>query len=183
MANGEDERLEVLTRYYPKLLTFLRQLGLGDAARDVAQDVFVRVLKSKDDYRGEAKWNYLEQIARRLAYNFRRDQGAAKRSGTEVSESVLVDLPSKDPGPADILRRDETRRLIRGALDRLDPRQRFCIEYFYVDDLSIKEIGDLLHVSISAVKSRLHAGRNRLKELLDDGLEGLPEIPEGPGEE
>src|SRR5690242_10334485 len=86
MTDSRDERLEQLLRYYPGLCRYFVRMGFPkEDARDLAQEVFVRVYDHLDAYRGESKWNYLATTARRLALNTLRSNDAAKRSAPEFS--------------------------------------------------------------------------------------------------
>jgi RNA polymerase sigma-70 factor (ECF subfamily) len=174
MRDESEERYLRLLPYYDRLVAFIRQLGFEhEDARDLAQDVFVRVLEHRDDYRGEAKWNFLEQVARRLAYNAIRDGKAAKRHGIMVPEEALLDRPDPhSPRPEAVVLRKEVGQRLRDAIDQLDEGQRICVEYFYIAELSYKEICPLLGISEPALKSRLNAARARLKELLGEEPKG-----------
>lgn len=56
---------------------------------------------------------------------------------------------------------------LRDVVKNLNEEYRIVIELYYYGDLSIKEIGEILNISIGTVKSRMHRGREMLKELLD----------------
>ena len=122
MSDESEERYQQLLPYYNRLVAFIRQIGFElEDARDLAQDVFIRVFEHRDDYRGEAKWNFLEQVARRLAYNAIRDRKAAKRHGVMVPEETLLDRPDpRSPRPDAVVLRKEIGQRLRDAIDRLD---------------------------------------------------------------
>lgn len=71
----------------------------------------------------------------------------------------------KLPEPKDVLTsygRDHQRLDIQEAVDRLDDAPRLVIHLFYYQDLTIKQISDILEISESAVRSRLHRAREML---------------------
>src|SRR5258708_32529186 len=93
MSGDGDDAFRALFKYYPAVVASLRKLGFDhEDARDLAQQVFLRVYEHMDAYRGEAKWSYLEQVTRRLAYNVNRDRHAAKREGVHVATDEIVEL-------------------------------------------------------------------------------------------
>lgn len=62
----------------------------------------------------------------------------------------------------------ETTRLVKEMLDTLNPEQRMCITMFYMEEMSIKEIAEVLNVSENTVKSRLNYGRKSIKTKVED---------------
>ena len=185
MSDDSAQRFERLLPYYDRLVAFIRQLGFElEDARDLAQDVLVRVFERRDEYRGDAKWNYLEQVARRLVYNAIRDGKAAKRHGIMVPEEALLEHPDpRSPRPEAVVLRKEIARRLRAAIDQLDEGQRICVELFYLAELSYSEICALLGISEPALKSRLNAARARLRELLGDEPPGWRDLAGGSGDD
>lgn len=185
MSDDSEERYRQLLPYYDRLVLFLRKLGFDvDDARDLAQDVFVRVFQHVAEYRGDAKWNYLEKVARHLAYNRIRDRNAAKRHGIMLPEEALHDHadPRARRPESEVLRREIAQRL-REAIDALEPSHRICVELFYIAEKSYRDICLLLGISLPALKSRLNAARARLKELLGDEPEGWRDLAGGSGDD
>ncbi|HEY0370966.1 MAG TPA: RNA polymerase sigma factor [Thermoanaerobaculia bacterium] len=182
MSDASEEKYQDLLRYYDSLVKFIRSLGFDlEDARDLAQDVFLRVYEHRDDYRGEAKWNFLLQVARRLAYNEFRDRNAGKRKGIHVPEDALVEQPDRGPRPDKVVLRKEVAQRLSAAIHRLDEGQRICVTLFYIDDLTYQEICNFLGISEPALKSRLNAARKRLKELLGEEPAGWRDLPPGSG--
>ena len=186
MNDDSEERFRRLLPYYDRLVGFIRQLGFElEDARDLAQDVFTRVFEHIEDYRGEAKWNFLQQVARRLAYNVIRDRNAAKRRAIMEPEETLLDQPDvRSPRPDDDVLRKELGQRLRSAIDQLEPSQRVCVELFYLSELSYNEIRAVLGISLPALKSRLNAARTRLRELLGEDPKGWrDDLPGGSGDD
>lgn len=164
-----DDRFETLLPYYERVVGYFRELGFDlTEARDLAQEVFVRVYEHRDTYRGEARWNYLKLTAQRIAFNTRRDRRAAKRSGIAVPEEVLLELAdSTVTAPDEALGQKETAAWLARAVSKLEDTQRICILMFYFQGKSYREVGEILGITQPALKSRLNAARARLKELLE----------------
>jgi RNA polymerase sigma-70 factor (ECF subfamily) len=171
MTDDNERRFEELFGYYRRVVGFFRHHGHSDEdARDLAQEVYVRVFEHMDTYRGEAKWNYLEQVARRIALNAFRDRNAAKRKADLVSDEKLANVEDASVVPADVaLERQALSHRLGTAIEQLDLNLRICVLY-YLQGFSYHEIEQTLGLSESTLKSRLHDARKRLKQLLGDDL-------------
>jgi RNA polymerase sigma-70 factor (ECF subfamily) len=174
MRDGDDRRFQDLYQYYGRVAYFFKQLGFAaEDARDLAQDVFIRVYEHMDSYRAEAKWSYLQQIARRTALNAFRDRSTKKRAGTAISETELTEISDPKVIPADrAMETEDTVQRVRRAIEQLPPDQRLC-QLYALQGSSYREIGEIMGLTEAAVKSRLHQARKRLEELLGEDPKGL----------
>ncbi len=137
----------------------LRMSGDREDAREIVQTVFLkawRKLETFDRRHRFFSWIYRIMVNETLNLIARR--------------APLDPLPEgvRDPGPApeDDYARAETGALVQAALLELPPRQREVIVLRHFQDLSYREMGDLLGVPEKTVKSRLHDSRRRLEGLL-----------------
>lgn len=180
MSDENEARYQRLLPYYDRLVRFLRQLGFEvEDARDLAQDVFLRVYEHVDAYRGDARWSYLQQVARRLAYNDIRDRKAGKRDGIRVPQEELFDLPDRGTVQPDAaFFRKEIAQRLDAAINQLEESQRICVVMFYIAERSYEQISAILGITLPALKSRLNLARRRLKDLLGEDPQGWPEPPE-----
>src|SRR5215212_9984228 len=90
----DEKQFEELYKFYPGVLALLRRLGFPhDEAENLAQESFVRVFRHMKDYRGDARWAYLEKTVRRVAANAIRAKNTGKRHGETVSDEVLATVP------------------------------------------------------------------------------------------
>lgn len=135
----------------------LQRLGVRDSdLQDVFQEVFVvvhRRLHSFDRSAPMPPW--LFGLCVRVASGWRRR--AWRRH-----ESPTVELPEgRDlaPDPEDLVSSRQTQRELQCALDRMDLEKRAVLVMFEIDELSTREISELLGVPIGTVHSRLHAAR------------------------
>lgn len=167
MNHDGEAKLERLLRYYGRVVTYFVAFGFSrDEARDLTQDLFLRVCRSVDDYRGDAAWAYLQQAARRVAINAIRDRHAQKRDAITESDDALTGMSDDRITPADrALEEREASDWLHSAVDRLDDNQRPPMR-LYLAGLSYDEIAGSLGLTISAVKSRLNQARKRLQEML-----------------
>jgi RNA polymerase sigma-70 factor (ECF subfamily) len=168
MDDEGGAKIDRLLPYYRRLVTFFTALGFSlDDARDLTQDVFVRVCKSVDDYRGDAAWGYLQQTARRVAFNAIRDRHTQKRHAIMETDDALTSMSDDRITPADrALQEREASEWLHRAVDRLDRNQGPPMR-LYLSGLSYEEIAGSLRLTVSAVKSRLNQARKRLQEMLE----------------
>jgi RNA polymerase sigma-70 factor (ECF subfamily) len=126
-----------------------------------------------DAYRGESKLGYLEQTARHLAYNAHRDRHAAKRHGIHVDPDELVNRnDERTPTPEQALQAKESDERLRRAIQQLPQHEQVSV-LLQLSGESYGNMAPALGITISALKSRLHTARKRLRELLGEEPEGM----------
>jgi RNA polymerase sigma factor (sigma-70 family) len=133
-------------------------------AGDVAQDTFLRAWERLGELKEPATFpSWIARMARNQAIDTRRRRGR-----------VSIGLPEAEPGerePADPLRRVEstdTSLRVEAALERLDELTRCAVVLKYYEDLSSKQIGEVLELTPAAVDMRLSRARTQLRSLLEE---------------
>lgn len=174
MTDERDEQFERLMDYYGRVVLYLRNCGFPpEDVRELAQDVYVRVYEHMGEYRGEARWSYLQKVARTVALNTIRDRSTAKRDAILESEDKLAGVSDgRTPRPDDETARRMDSRRLHLAVDRLPDNLRICV-MLSLAEFSYQEIGEILGIGQAALKSRLHAAREKLRDLLHVESEGL----------
>jgi RNA polymerase sigma-70 factor (ECF subfamily) len=175
-----DERAfrELITDYGDQIYNLLyRMTGNKDEAQDVAQEVFITVFKSIDQFRGEAKlstWLYrvaANHCKNRIKYLARRhdkarsdyDETAERISGGGAA-AVGAGHVSR---PDDDLASRETERQVQAAIAELEEDHRLVVVLRDIEELSYEEIVQITGLPEGTVKSRLHRARLALKEKLE----------------
>jgi RNA polymerase sigma-70 factor (ECF subfamily) len=168
---------EMVELYQNRLVAVLNHL-LGDAeeAEDLAQEVFLRVYRSRHRYRPRAKFStWLFTIANNLALNVLRSRQRKPLVRLEVHDSGPL-----GPRPAERIVRDRTHQpvqhmqqqelmaLIRQALDQLNERQRMAVILNKFEDMNYAEIAEVMSLTVKAVKSLLSRARTNLRIALQD---------------
>jgi len=158
---------ELWTEYWPRLVSFLSALGLGDEdSEDAAQDALIKAFERILDYdpaRAFSTWLYA--IGRNLARDrIRKSAGRdSVLSGRGNGNRELVDLaPSPFPGPEQSALDAVDAAFARRFIERLDPRDRAIAELFYGADSGCAEIARALGAPTGTVKWRLSEIRRRL---------------------
>ncbi len=158
---GERDAFDALiTRWHEPVWRYLRRMsGTDDAAGDLAQETWLRVLRGVASLRDAASFcAWLFGIARRVAMDrFRREY--AREADDSVNLEELA-APDEDAGlEADLAELDS-------VLASLPPRERETLALFYLRELSLEEIAVLLTIPVGTVKSRLFRARQLLKTQL-----------------
>ena len=137
-----------------------RFLGNEEAAADVVQDAFIRLMGASGRYRPTATFKtYFYQVITRLC------QDRAKKKQPLYLETI-PDSPDPRPGAVDEMMRRETAVLVRASLDSLPPNQRMAIVLRYYEDLNYEEIASALETTTKAVERLLARGRKGLRAIL-----------------
>lgn len=142
-----------------------RVLGDGTQAQDVVQDVFLRLWRRPEAFdarRGELG-PYLRLMARSRALDLWREAQAAGRATDRMKRVVVAEEAPVALQPGDATERDETRRAVREALERLPDRQREALVLAYWGGLTADEIARRVHIPLGTAKSRIRLGLARLR--------------------
>lgn len=182
---GDDSAFEVLVHKYQGLVHALARRYLGSrysAVEDVAQQVFIRVFKSKMTYQPRAKvktWLYsvtvnacLNEIRRLRAEKNRRVSAFTAVFGDEEAPS-LGDARAVQPFHP--LEASEVSGRVREAVDRLPDQQRLALLLSRFHGCSYEEVAETLKTTIPAVKSLLTRARANLRTALGDLVERTPD--------
>ena len=133
-------------------------------ARDIVQEACLRALKAFAQFRGGDARAWLLSIVRNVAFTSLRKRGAREQvfDGSEDLETF------SDPAPdaAETLQRTATIETVRNAIARLPDEFREVIVLREMENLSYKEIADVVGAPIGTVMSRLARGRRELQKAL-----------------
>lgn len=163
---------EVYRRFRQPVWRLARRLTDGEEeALDATQEIFLRVWRGLDGWRGEAK---LSTWVFQIAWNYLRSQRRRRRGrGLELpldpAEGSAGELTVADPG-ADPERRAGASQLLgrlEGALARLAEHHRTVIWLRDGEELSYEEIAQVLDVPIGTVRSRLARAREALRRAVE----------------
>jgi RNA polymerase sigma-70 factor, ECF subfamily len=178
LAGSINEFEELISRYETKVYNLSFRLTKNqEDAQEVLQDVFVTLYKKLPGFEGKSafsSWLY------RITVNASFMKLRKRKNQTLVSfDEVYPNLPSDYRSENDYGAKTDTgilRKQLRDALSlsisRLPEEYKAVFILRDIDGLSNKEVGDILNLSIPAVKSRLHRSRvmlrRRLKRYYDD---------------
>jgi len=140
-----------------------RMMKNREEAEEVAQDAFIKVYRSLDQFRGDSKFvSWLYTIVYREAITRLRKKAPHT---LELDETpVTEEWHSTEESGLDKLNRDERSAMIREALDQLRPAEAAVLTLFYLEEQSLRETSEITGMTEANVKVLLFRGR---KNLLD----------------
>ncbi len=178
VVRGENAAFETLMlKYQDRLIGFFFHLVRDRTlAEDMAQEVFLRVYRSRARYTAKARFStWLFRIAHNLASNQRR--GLARRKEVPLSGSSASDSSIRSDDeilaeksalmPTRLIDSRETRDIVRDAIESLSERQKTAVLLHKFEGMSYQDIGEIMDLNVVAVKSLLSRARGRLKEVLE----------------
>jgi RNA polymerase sigma-70 factor (ECF subfamily) len=175
VAAGDEAGYTYLVgKYHRQIIHFLYRMVHNEAvAEELAQEVFLRVYRSRESYRAEAKFStWLYRIATNLAVNHARDTKHERTAQTLELDSVdaetgtTPEVADDDPNIEQRMLREERMAAIRAQVAALPERQRMAVLMHKYQEMDYRQIGDVLKLSESATKSLLFRAYQSLRESL-----------------
>jgi RNA polymerase sigma-70 factor (ECF subfamily) len=173
-----DERAfeEIVRLYRDKVFGLvLRMVGNREEADDLAQEVFITVLKSIHTFRGDSKFStWLYRIAanhtkNRMKYLHRRAYKTTSELD-DVAEGALVQRGAEGRTPESTLAGAQLDRAVQDAIALLDEDHREIVVLRDMEELSYEEIVEITGLAEGTVKSRLHRARVALRDHVQKRL-------------
>jgi len=179
VKTGDDAAFAYLVQKYRRpMVSFLYRLAHNSAAaEDLAQEVFLRVYRSRENYEASAKFTtWLYRIATNLAVNYARDtrherpENAVSLDEPDTETGLTMDVPDTSLSAEEAILRRERLAAIRQRVQALPERQRIAVVMHKYQQMDYKQIAEVLKLSESATKSLLFRAyetlRGQLKEFL-----------------
>ena len=162
----ETETFEQLVRSHRRRVygVCYRYVGNRADAEDLAQEVFLRAYRGLSGFRGEAgfsTWIYRITVNTCLSWLSSR-----KHTAEELPRELV------DPGlsPAERLGRRETSELVQAAVLRLPDRQRMTLVLRVYEELTHKEIAEVMGCPVGTAKANFFFALKNLRKLLDERI-------------
>jgi RNA polymerase sigma-70 factor (ECF subfamily) len=173
LARGGDKKAfnELVNRYYEMVyIVCFGVLRNREAARDKSQDVFIKVFKSLEKFKGDSKfktWLY------RVSMNASIDQTRRKKPQVSLDATDVTDedhapviIVDERQNPMRDASRNELKVIMRQALEKLSEEHRAILHLREWNGLSYEEIAEALEIETGTVMSRLFYARKKLGEAL-----------------
>jgi RNA polymerase sigma-70 factor (ECF subfamily) len=159
---------------------FLHHTGDHATAEDLAQEVFLRVYRSRAGYKPTAKFTtWVHTIANNVASDLR--QRSYKRREYGVPNSVSssstgigleqIAVAASGLMPARVADRTELKAVVQRAIAGLNDRQRMAVLLAKFEQCSYEEIAAAMDLTVPAVKSLLFRARDQLREAIQPYME------------
>ncbi len=173
VKKGDQDAFADIVEYHKDKLFHLcyRMLGNREEAQDAAQEAFIRAYVNIHSYDTSKKFStWLYRIATNLCIDRIRkkkpdyylDAEVAGTDGLNMYSQIAADqvLPEEE------LEQVELQEFIQSEILKLPEKYRTVIVLKYIDELSLKEISDILDLPLGTVKTRIHRGREALRNRL-----------------
>lgn len=174
LKNGDEEAFRIIFNENHKKVVnaCYRMVNDIETAEDLAQEVFIKVYSSIHQFRGESQlstWIYRIAITKSLdhlrAQKRKKRMAILKYLSGDEEHQIEIEAP-KDLNPDVIVDNSERMKVLSNAINKLPENQRVAFSLSKYDEMSSKEIAELLSTSVSAVESLIH----RAKKNLEKGL-------------
>jgi RNA polymerase sigma-70 factor (ECF subfamily) len=176
ILNGNRDDFKILVEKYQQRIF---QIALGfvhdkEDAEDLSQEIFLNAWNSLSKFRGNSSFStWLHRIAVNACLNQTR-----KSKGTilnrisfllEKGSIVISEIQMIDENPEEIIIKKEHKEWLQRALDSLPENQRSAIVLSKYDDLSQKEIAEIMNLTEGAVEALMQRAKKNLREKLLSG--------------
>jgi len=171
-AGDRDAIAPLVDDYYASVVNFVcRFTGQRDDAHDIAQDIFLKILRAIGSYDGKASLRtWIFTIAANASRDSVRRRKRRRESIAPDPELVLV----REEADSDVEGQPEARlgrsvraRTVRDAVEKLPEVHRLTVVLRFFHDLSLQEIAEICGCTIGTVGSRLHYAIKKLRKILD----------------
>ncbi len=173
LKNGDQNAFAEIVEFYKDKVFQIcyRMLGNRHEAEDIAQEAFIRAYVNIHSYDLNKKFStWLYRIATNLSIDRIRkkkpdyylDAELAGSDGLTMYSQIAADVTL----PEDELETMELQELIQAEILKLPDKYRSVIVLKYIEEFSLKEIGEILDLPVGTVKTRIHRGREALRNQL-----------------
>lgn len=170
---GEQKYFNALFDRYLHLVLYTCRKFLSDREelRDMVMQVFAKVYQLLQQQEVYSFSNWLYTLIKNECITFLRHQNRLTPE-IEYLEDAQEIIHESEPEPGYAVNGTPLEYLVQQAVDQLDEGQRTCIQLFYFEKKSYKEIAGLTRFSENQVKSYLQNGKRRLRQLLEPIIQG-----------
>ncbi len=174
---GDDSAFQYLVQKYRRpMVSFMYRMAHNPTiAEDLAQEVFLRVYRSRESYEPSAKFTtWLYRIASNLAANHARDtrherpENMVSIDEPDDDTGLTVDVPDTSLSAEENIMRRERMAAIRARVQALPERQRMAVIMHKYQQMDYRQISEVLKLSESATKSLLFRAYETLRVQLKE---------------
>jgi RNA polymerase sigma-70 factor, ECF subfamily len=174
---GDQSAFDYLVQKYRRpMLSFMYRMAHNTAvAEDLAQEVFLRVYRSRENYEASAKFTtWLYRIASNLAVNHARDTRHQRPENTvsldepDQESGLTMDVPDDSLTAEESIVKRERLAAIRQRVQALPERQRTAVIMHKYQQMDYRQIAEVLKLSESAIKSLLFRAYETLRVQLKE---------------
>lgn len=177
VKEGDESAFDYLVQKYRRaMVNFMYRMAHNPAAaEDLAQEVFLRVYRSRQGYEANAKFTtWLYRIATNLAMNYVRDtrrerpENMVSLDGPQEDPGQALEVPDARPTAEETMARRQRLQAVRQRVQALPERQRLAVVMHKYQQMDYREIAEVLKLSESAIKSLLFRAYETLRVQLKE---------------
>jgi len=175
ILNGDTQSYSFLVEKY-KVMVYnlaIKTMKSREEAEEVSQDTFIKAYKNLAKFKGESKFStWLYKIAYRNCLD--RLKKNKNRYQTDTIDEITINKIESTDSILDQINKKERAKIMNECLQKLPEDERTLLWMFYFEELSLKEILEIVDLSESNVKVKLHRARKRLLQIVTQNVE--PEL-------
>jgi RNA polymerase sigma-70 factor, ECF subfamily len=171
---GDNEAFDqIIDKYHRPIVNFIYRIVNNPAeAEELAQEVFLRIYRARHAYEPKARFAaWIYRIATNLSY---KEAGRKRRMpfwrGRDSSDNKPApeEEQFRDPAPGaeDKMIATEMGRVIRRAIGSLPRNEKIALVLRRYEELSYREIAEIMHCTEAAVKTYIHRGKLHVREMI-----------------
>lgn len=162
-----DSYTELVRRYEERLHRYISYLTQDSHnTPDILQDTFIKAYKNLNSFNTDLKFSsWIYRIAHNESIN------RIKKNNREIFNidfDYLEEVTPKEESPEEKFERDEIRKGLMAAMEKLPLKFREVLTLHYLEDRPYDEISDILRVSIGTIGTWINRGKTRLRKILKD---------------
>jgi RNA polymerase sigma-70 factor (ECF subfamily) len=174
LKKGDAKALDELYRRHREAAYSIayRLVGSREDALDVVQESFIHVMRGIQTFRAQSSFRtWLYRIVTHAALDYRRWRSLRASDSLDAESSVepAATGPSQ-PTPHEAAAERDLRQAIDKALMNVSEKNRAALVLYAIEDMSYREVADVLGISVGTVMSRIFNARQRLRELLESEI-------------
>lgn len=175
IQQGDRKSFQILVETYQRLVvnTCLSIVHNKADAEDLAQDVFLEIFRTAENFRGDSKLStWLYRIATNRSLNFIRNNkrkrfwqsieetfAGGRNNNSEISEN-RSDQPDHE------ITDRQRKEMLHRAIDKLPEKQRVAFTLNKYEDLSYQQIAEVMEITLASVESLIHRAKKNLQDQL-----------------
>lgn len=167
---GDKRAYGLLVQQYMKqaYFTALGFTGVHETALDLSQEAFVKAWRAIMRFElGRSFFTWYYRILRNLCFNHLRDSAHKPRAFSEIGENAIAEITDSYADPVQESEVNELKEIVWKGLNRLKAHEREIIILKDLQEMSYKEIAEILQCPVGTVMSRLYTARKALKSELE----------------
>ncbi len=159
LQSREEAFRELVELYQVRIYWLVRKFVIDhEDANDVVQNTFIKAFKGLDRFRGEAQiFTWLHRIATNESLTFLKK--SAKHNASDLDLAKTLEADSYFDG-------DEAQMRLQMALITLPPKQRVVFNMKYFENMSYRQISDILETSVGALKASYHHAVKKIEAYI-----------------